>query len=132
MLFIDAGLWIAAFRKEDAYFERAKELLQDVEKEGDFLVSTETVFSEVITFFVRRHSSRVARQVAGLILSTPNVSLLATTKEECMLASTYLEKFDLSSYADALTMAVMTSRNIRKLLSFDSDFDRNQRIQRLF
>ncbi len=131
MIFIDAGLWIAAFRREDEHFERATELLKQVKEDGETLASTESVFSEVIGFFSRRNSPKTARAVASVILATPRLDFFAVSREELSSAAQLVEKYGLSSFTDALTMAVMESRGIRRLLSFDKDFDRNRKIRRI-
>jgi predicted nucleic acid-binding protein len=131
MIFIDAGLWIAAFRREDEHFERATELMRQIKEEGETLVSTESVFSEVIGFFARRNSPKAAREAASMILATPRLDFLTASREEFSAAAHAIEKYGLSSYTDALTMAVMESRGIRRLLSFDADFDANKKIRRL-
>jgi predicted nucleic acid-binding protein len=43
-----------------------------------------------------------------------------------------LKKFDKLSFCDALNLVIMERRKIKKILSFDSDFDRFPGIERVY
>lgn len=132
MIFIDAGLWIAAPRPEDEHYQRAMELFQQLEETGESLCVTESVVSEVGAFFARKNSPAAARKVIEDMLSLESLEVLTPSREEMQAAAALVEKYGLSSYTDALTMAVMEKRGIRRLLSFDADFDANRKIRRLY
>ena len=132
MIFIDSGIWIAAEAPADQYHERASTLFHELHASGEHMVITESVLSEVVGFFARKGHFSGARLACEKMLNVNALELLVPAPEECAEAARFVEKFRLTSFTDALTMAVMESRGLRKLLSFDSDFDANKKIKRVF
>ena len=131
MIFIDSGLWIEASSPSDSYHQQAGDWFRRLKEQGDLVGVTESVISESVGFFARKVDSKAAKTVCAHILGQRRLEVLVPSTPEFLAAGSLVEKYALSSYADALTMAVMESRGIRDVLSFDADFDKNPRLHRL-
>ena len=131
MILLDAGIMIAQANKEDSYHERAMELLALLNENHESLMITEAVLSEVVTYIARKRGPEEAAKFARAIIASVEIEILISSKEDASMALDLLQKYELNSYSDSLSMAIMESRNIKKIASFDSDFDRNPNIKRI-
>ncbi len=132
MIMTDTGFWIALLRRDDSLHSRADELALSVSESGESLALTEAVLGEFVTFMCRNDGPEAANRAAARILDTDNVVFMPATLAEVIDCIAQVKARGFYSYADALQVAVMESRNIKRVLSFDSDFDRVKGIKRVY
>lgn len=127
MILADSSYFIAIADQKDQWHERAKELSEKADNE---LVVTDLILSESVTAVGARGGGK-----AGLVLYeyiADNCEVVYVTKEVLEGAMDVYLKYDGTlSVADAVSVLVMASRHIKRILSFDSDFDKAKDIPRL-
>lgn len=131
MILLDTGFLIALFRRGDEYHTRASELQIQLDASGESLLFPECVLAEFASYIRRSDGAQRAAEASLALLELKRGSLVFPTELEVRNAFAVLKKFSFSSYADALLVALADSRGIRKIASFDSDFDRVRGITRL-
>lgn len=128
---LDTGFFIASLMEDDTYHERLPDLFKEMRATGETLVLTESILGEVATFLKRKEDAKNASEKALQILHSPSWLVIAAKESEIREALVILGQYGFSSYADALSISVMKSRGIKKIVSFDSEFDRVPGIKRI-
>lgn len=127
MILADSSYFIAIADKKDQWHKRAKELSKNVDDE---LVVTDLIISESVTAVGARGGGKAGRAVYEYI--SDNCEVAFVTMDVLEKAMEIFLKYDGTlSVADAVSVYVMDSRNIKSILSFDSDFDKVKNITRL-
>jgi hypothetical protein len=128
LTFADSSYFIAIADEKDQWHQRAKELAEK-EAHGRLTV-TDLVISECVTAVGARGGGKAGIALYEYIID--NCEVVFTTKDILNDAMEVFLKYDGTlSVADAVSVAVMRSRNIKTILSFDSDFDKVKGITRL-
>lgn len=130
---IDSAVLIASLRRRDALHERAWPILQAADA-GDIppLVLTDFILAETLNHVVRKDGSAQAREALRLLEASTGFriervsdAVFARGKDEVFRSEDGL------SFVDALTVAFMQDRGLRRIYSFDADFDRVRGLKRL-
>lgn len=132
MIILDAGFFVALARQNDESHSRADEIERELAEGGESLFFTESVLGEFASLLAKRDSPRLAHLKAEQLLQSRRLTLILSTGLEVAEAPSLLGQYGFSSYSDALSVSVMKSRGIKKIVSFDSDFDRAPGIKRIF
>ena len=120
MILADTSYLLALFASNDERHSRASDLSARIsEKVG----LTDHVFSELITLLSRRSGSSEAYKVGTRILQS-DLLILHVADEDLKPALETVKSHSNVSMCDAISAVVMKKLGIRKILSFDSDFDR--------
>lgn len=124
MIFVDSSFFIAIADKKDQWHEKAKDIsIKDV-------VVSDLVISEVLTEIGRREGGKAAHKVFNYFLDTCKIVYLE--EESLLKAEEIFMKYDgRLSLADAVSITFMKDLGITRVVSFDSDFDKVQGIQRI-
>ena len=130
-VFLDSSTLIAYFRKPDANNAQAERLVDEFEASKEAKMLTSHVFEEIVTYIQSRDGAERAFRVGQNILKNRNTQIMYAQENHVALALDRLRKFPGFSLCDALTSVLMEKNGIRKLYSFDSDFDRLTFIERL-
>lgn len=131
MIFLDAGYLIARFRTRDEHHLRAMEISEKLRETGETIITSEGVLSEFVTFMRRNDGVNVACQYGEQLRNASELSIAYSTQSEGSRALAHLRKYEFSSYTDGLSVAMMESRGLKRIVSFDSEFDRVPFIQRI-
>lgn len=132
MIFVDTGLFIALARKHDEKHARAREVYGEIRASGEALFFSESVFGETVSY-ARRHDGAEAAYLKGKeLLEMQGFTMIFQSRIEVEHALQIMHKFAFASYTDALTVSMMQSRGIRKIASFDSEFDKVPGVERIF
>lgn len=132
MIYIDTGFLIALLRPQDDYHARAGELRKELAMKPELLALSENVLGEFTTFVRRKYDAKTALKESLEVLESERLTLVFQTETEVLQALELLAKYSFASYTDALTISIMQSRGIRKIASFDSEFDKVQGVERIF
>lgn len=127
MFLLDASILISYFRENDENHKRAVELMQQL---NDSCLITTLILSETITFIKKRDGSAKAKKI-WKIISVSDIGIV-DVKDYIEKIMYYVEKYQKLSFADAGNAAVMIEMGIVKIVSFDSDFDFVEGIERIY
>ena len=119
MIFADTSFLVALARQSDEDHERADELARNL---PDRVATTNQVLSEFVTLMLRKDGSRQAHE-AGMKLLQSEIVVICTVHEDLPAALELVRKHQKISMCDAISAVVMDKLHMKKVLSFDSDFD---------
>jgi predicted nucleic acid-binding protein len=129
LIFIDSSLLIAAADEDDQFHKRAKEIIPGLQGEK-FL--SELIISESVTGVGARLGSKQALKVFENLIYDPSVKVVYTNKRLLERAIQIYIKYDgRLSLADAVSVRIMYDNRIRKIASFDADFDGLENVTRV-
>lgn len=125
MIFADSSYFVARSKKDDRWHNDALNL----KIKEQFLVS-ELIMSESITLVGSFAGGKSGRTLYDFFLDNCKIEYL---DEEMMEKSmvTFLKYDGSLSLADASSVEIMKKHGVRKIISFDSDFDKIQEIVRI-
>jgi predicted nucleic acid-binding protein len=127
LILADSSYFIALADQKDQWHERARELSN---KANNDLVVTDLILSESVTAVGARGRGKAGMALYEYIVD--NCEVVYVTKDVLEGAMDVYLKYDGTlSVADAVSVLVMDSRYIKRILSFDSDFDKVENITRL-
>lgn len=119
MIFADTSYLIAIVRPSDENHCRAAEISQGL---AERVIITDNVFSEFVTFLAYKDGNSAAHLHAKKVLES-EILLVCALNEDMPSALELIKKYPKLSMCDALSFIVMKKLGIKKILSFDSDFD---------
>jgi uncharacterized protein len=119
VLFADTSFLVAALRVNDENHQRAKEI---AEKINEKMMVSDHVLSEFLTMMARREGNKTAYE-AGKNLFASDVLVVYAVQEDVLPALELMRTTPKLSMCDALSATIMRKLGIKKILSFDSDFD---------
>lgn len=131
MIFLDSGVIIALADKGDELHEAAYALVKSIVAGGESIFITSHVFDEILTYTRRKIGEREAEKAMEFLLNTKKLEIIMPELETFDSALGYFKDYKDFSFCDALSAALMKEYGIRKILSFDSDFDAVPGITRL-
>ncbi|MGQ4834034.1 MAG: type II toxin-antitoxin system VapC family toxin [Candidatus Asgardarchaeia archaeon] len=123
MLLVDSNIFIAAFNPRDKHHKVGKEYLIAIE-EGKLgkVVITDYILDELLTYIRKKLGFKISLEVLERILSDENITIEKIDKKDFDLAIFFFEELKNLSFTDSTIIAFMKNRNIKKLLTLDSDF----------
>ncbi|MGE5187393.1 MAG: type II toxin-antitoxin system VapC family toxin [Betaproteobacteria bacterium] len=138
MRFLDANIFIYAYykpkkpltEKEEAMKEQAKEIISNISRGKEQVVTTVVHISEVVNILKNgMPTDALTRTILGLFM-LDNVTILDVTKEAYFAAVELGEDFKLEPN-DALALDVMRQNDVTEIYSFDEHFSKVDGIARL-
>ncbi len=129
MIFIDSSFFIALILENDQWHEKALKLLPKMEK-SEKMVS-DLIIVEAVTIVGSRAGGKAGKMIYD------------TIKDNCKIIDSDLSNYDNAIYTflhydgtlsltDSVTLEVMKAFNISEIVSFDSDFDKINGINRIY
>lgn len=127
MIFADSSYFIAIAREKDRWHEDA---LRVSEKIRESLLISELVISESITMVGSFEGGKAGKILYEYFIDNCRIEFI---NEEMMgkAVDTFLKYDGSISLADASSIEIMKKHGIKKIISFDSDFDKVKEIDRL-
>lgn len=129
-VFIDSGVFAAFHNTRDSNHARASQLIRETAA-GNLgsAYTSDYVFDEAVTLaLVRTRRPEIALDVGKMILgelTEPFLAILRVNdtafRKAWELFSRYIERG--LNFTDCTSIALMETRNIENMVSFDSDFD---------
>ena len=127
LIFIDSSFFIAVAHKKDRWYRRAAELARELPKQK---LVTELVIGESVTAIGSIGGGKAGVEVYEYIIG--NCDVVFTDRELLDAAIPIYLKYDGTlAVADAISVEIMRRRGIKKIVSFDADFDKVSRISRI-
>ena len=128
MIFVDSSYYIAIADTKDQWHKKALELSEHIET--NINVVSSFIISEVVTEIGRRSGGKVAYNLYNYF--TDNCEIIYIDRDLLVESMDIFLKYDGAlSLADATSIAIMDNMKINEIVSFDSDFDKVDCINRI-
>lgn len=127
MIFADSSYFIALAREKDRWH---KDALKLAEKINDTLLVSDLVISESVTMVGSLEGGKAGKLLYEYFIDNCKIEFIYSE----MLAKgmeTFLKYDGSISLADAVSVEMMKENRIKKIISFDGDFDKVKEIERL-
>lgn len=132
MDFIDTATIIAAFFKDEKHHESGKQVFDDIVS-GKIRnpVITDYIIDEAVTFARKRKGTEISIEILDVLLALSPFKIIKINEKYFEAAVQLFREYENISFTDATTIAVMMDLGIKKIYSFDSDFDSIPDVTRL-
>ena len=128
MIFVDSSYYIAIADTKDQWHKKALELSEYIENNSSVVSSF--IISEVVTEIGRRSGGKVAYNLYNYF--TDNCKIIYIGRDLLSESMEIVLKYDGTlSLADAASVTIMDNMKIGEIISFDSDFDKVDFINRI-
>jgi len=128
MIFVDSSYYIAIADTKDQWHKKALELSEYIET--NISVVSSFIISEVVTEIGRRSGGKVAYNLYNYF--TDNCKIIYIDRDLLSESMEIVLKYDGTlSLADAASVTIMDNMKIGEIVSFDSDFDKVDFINRI-
>ncbi|MDZ4170611.1 MAG: PIN domain-containing protein [Methanobacteriaceae archaeon] len=129
MIFIDSSFFIALILENDQWHGKALKLIPKLEKSQKMVSGL--IISEAVTIVGSRAGGKAGKMIYD------------TIKDNCKIVDSDLSHYDSAIYTflkydgtlsltDSVSVEIMKTFNISKIVSFDSDFDKVNGINRIY
>lgn len=126
-IFVDTSVFVAVRNAKDRNHERAKELMRRaLMAEFGIIHTSDYVIDETVTTaLARTRNHQMAINTGRYILDSERIEKLPVTRDDFEAAWRRFQatKDKFLSFTDCTSLAIMESRKIERILSFDSNFD---------
>jgi uncharacterized protein len=124
VIFLDTGGFLGKYATRDQYHQLAIAGWREIEASSMRCVTSNFVLDEMLTLLGRRTSYEFAAERARRLLTSKVLEILRPDQEHELEALTDFEKFADQgvSFTDCVSFALMRSRRIRRVFSFDRHF----------
>jgi len=127
MILVDSSFFIALSDRKDQWHEQATVLLPSIA--GETLVISDLILSESVTIIGRRSGGKAGERLYHYFLD--NCEILFTDEPVLKRGMEIFLRYDGTlSVSDTVSVAVMEKKKISRIVSFDSDFDKVDGIER--
>jgi len=128
MIFVDSSYYIAIADTKDQWHKKSLELSEYIEINTSVVSSF--IISEVVTEIGRRSGGKVAYNLYNYF--TDNCKIIYIDRDLLSESMEIVLKYDgILSLADAASVTIMDNMKIGEIISFDSDFDKVDFINRI-
>ncbi|MGQ4891225.1 MAG: type II toxin-antitoxin system VapC family toxin [Candidatus Njordarchaeia archaeon] len=136
MHFLDANIFIYAFYKpkrklnpkEEKMKKQAKNIIQKI-LNGEEAVTSVIHISEITNILKHALSIQELNKILLTLLTLPTLKIVDVTKELYIKATLLADEIGMEPN-DALAITIMRDIGIKKIYTFDKDFDRVKNIER--
>ncbi len=128
MIFADSSYFIALARENDRWYKDALKLAGKI---NDLLLVSDLVISESVTLVGSLEGGKAGKLLYEYFMDNCKIEFIDSE----MLAKgmeTFLKYDGSISLADAVSVEIMKENKIKKIISFDSDFDKVRDIERMY
>ena len=127
MIMLDTSFLIALAQGKDENHERADALAKEFDERT---IVSDHVLLEFVTHLARRDGGENA-YMAGQKLLSSDADMICIGRDDLGEALDVMKKYSLGSFADASSIVIMRKLGVKKIASFDSDFDRVAGVERI-
>jgi len=129
MIYLDANVFLNAILNREKEGEKARDLIQKIEK-GDMTACTSALSFDEVFWSVKKHRDfEKALKATKAFLEIPNLIFLDVNNEIIWLAYNLAEKYKIDP-RDAIHLACALNHGVFTLVSEDKDFDKVKEIKR--
>ena len=129
MIYLDANVFLSAILNQEDEGERARDLLQKLQK-AEIVAATSALSFDEVFWIVRKHRGFIsALKAAKTLLEIPNLTFLEISDQTLWSAYNLAEKYRLDP-RDAIHVACALDHAIFTIISEDEHFDKVKEIKR--
>jgi len=129
MIYLDANVFLNAILNREKEGEKARDLIQKLQK-GEMAAATSALSFDEVFWVVKKHRDfNKALKASKAFLEIPNLTFLEVDDETLWSALSLAEKYRLAP-RDAIHLACALNHGISTIISEDEDFDRIKEIKR--
>lgn len=130
-IFIDSNIFLRFFTKDDPQkASKVKRFFQESAEKEQQLAVNFWIFAE-IEFVLRRHYSLEKKKILSLLRSIFTINNLNIYGKELVQVALLIYEKKNIDFVDALTAGFLETKNIEKIVSYDSHFDKFEKIKRI-
>lgn len=125
MIFVDASAYIGLLIPADKNHEKAIQISKDISVKGEDIVTSYGILGEVLTVGSQRHNRRAAIDFVSDILESKTSIIMenAGLIDQSLKIFKKINDKDVS-WIDCYSFAIVKEYKIKKVFSFDRDFQR--------
>lgn len=136
-IFVDSDAFVALAKKDDSNHERAKQIFLKLQDKPVTFVTSNYVFSEVVTILSQRVDHKTAVEYIGSMKSEDCMFIIERIDPETEEAAIeiFIEQTSKNvSFVDCTNIAFIREKHVDGIFSFDDDYKKNriQPIENLF
>lgn len=128
MILVDSSFFIALADRKDQWHVQAKKL--QVSLAGETIIISDLIVAEAVTIIGKRSRGKAGEHLYHFFIDNCDIIFV----DEQILKggmSVFLRYDGTLSVSDAVSVSIMVKKDIDRILSFDSDFDKVDGISRL-
>jgi predicted nucleic acid-binding protein len=126
-VFVDTGIFVALHNADDEFHLRSKKLMEQALKSdfGRIFTSDYIIDEAITTALVRTKRHDLAHDLGRLIIESPRITKLWVGEDVFELAWKKFSMFKDKplSFTDCTSIAIIESKAIKQIMSFDRGFD---------
>ena len=128
MIFVDSSFFIALVDRKDQWHPAAKTVLPMLADET--ILISDLIIAESVTIIGRRSGGKAGEQLYHYFMD--NCDLIVMDEKILKDSMSVFLRYDGTlSVSDAVSVFIMKKKNIERIVSFDSDFDKVEGIVRI-
>jgi len=129
MIYLDANVFLSAILNQEDEGEKARDLLQKLQK-AEIVAATSALSFDEVFWIVKKHRGFIsALKAAKTLLEIPNLTFLEVNDQTLWSAYNLAEKYKLDP-RDAIHIACALDHAIFTIISEDEHFDKVKEIKR--
>jgi predicted nucleic acid-binding protein len=129
MIYLDANVFLSAILNQEDEGEKARDLLQKLQK-AEIVAATSALSFDEVFWIVKKHRGFIsALKAAKTLLEIPNLTFLEVNDQTLWSAYNLAEKYRLDP-RDAIHIACALDHAIFTIISEDEHFDKVKEIKR--
>jgi len=129
MIYLDANVFLSAILNREDEGEKARDLLQKLQK-AEIVAATSALSFDEVFWIVKKHRGFIsALKAAKTLLEIPNLTFLEVNDQTLWSAYNLTEKYKLDP-RDAIHIACALDHAIFTIISEDEHFDKVKEIKR--
>jgi predicted nucleic acid-binding protein len=129
MIYLDANVFLSAILNQEDEGEKARDLLQKLQK-AEIVAATSALSFDEVFWIVKKHRGFIsALKAAKTLLEIPNLTFLEVNDQTLWSAYNLAEKYRLDP-RDAIHVACALDHAIFTIISEDEHFDKVKEIKR--
>ena len=128
MILVDSSFFIALADRKDQWHVKAKKLQASLA--GETVIISDLIVAEAVTIIGKRSGGKAGEHLYHFFIDNCDIIFV----DEQILKggmSVFLRYDGTLSVSDAVSVSIMAKKDIDRILSFDSDFDKVDGISRL-
>lgn len=128
MILVDSSFFIALVDRKDQWHVQAKKMQTSLA--GETVIISDLIVAEAVTIVGKRSGGKAGEQLYHFFIDNCDIIYV----DESILKggmSVFLQYDGTLSVPDAVSVSIMAKKDIDRILSFDSDFDKVDGITRL-
>ena len=128
MILVDSSFFIALADRKDQWHVKAKKLQASLA--GETVIISDLIVAEAVTIIGKRSGGKAGEHLYHFFID--NCDIIFVDEQSLKGGMSVFLRYDGTlSVSDAVSVSIMAKKDIDRILSFDSDFDKVDGISRL-